>query len=102
MRKLVIGLIAVLLLVSVSCSQACEPMPEPAPILKSTPTPMPTPSSAPTPTIIFPSDWTEIQTSLKPGEIYRVNVFAEINDIIEYSWKADYNFYGVYFWYINP
>lgn len=95
MRKLVIGLIAVLLLVSVSCSQACEPVPEPAPIL-------PTPSSAPTPTIIFPSDWTEIQTSLKPGEIYRVNVFAEINDIIEYSWKADYNFYGVYFWYTTP
>ena len=92
MRKLVIGLIAVLLLVSVSCSQACEPVPEPAPIL-------PTPSSAPTPTIIFPSDWTETQFSLTPGEVYRVSIFAETNNIIEYSWKADY---GANFWYIAP
>jgi hypothetical protein len=60
-----------------------------------TPEPMPTTAPVPT-TIAFPAEYTEIQISLKPGEIYRVNVFAEIHDVIEYSWKAEEL---IQFWY---
>ena len=99
MEKLVIGLIAVVLLVSISCSQAYEPVPESAPT--PTPTPITTPSFAPTPTIIFPRDWTEIQISLTPGEVYRLNIFAEDNDAIEGSWKAKEDD-AIYVWYTTP
>jgi len=43
--------------------------------------------------------YTETQFSLTPGKVYRVSIFAETNNIIEYSWKADD---GIDFWYTTP
>jgi hypothetical protein len=106
MKRMVLSLMVLFLLSVVSCSQAYEP-----PLVTTyttttpptaTPAPVPTTTPAitlnppPTPTIVFPRDWTDIQASLKPEEIYRINVFAEISDIIEYSWKADQ---AIQFWY---
>lgn len=97
MRYWIIGLL-ILLLLPVSCS---------SPIYTTTWVPAPTTSTLTTSTVSkwtppqgsilnYPNDYVDIQVTLKPMEIYRVNVFVNVTDVIDYSWKTDE---AIQFWY---
>ena len=105
-KRLSIGLIFVLL-VSLAALSSCAPskpaetptpQPAPTPTPEETPTPLPEEKPTPEPAPA-PAPYTETQFSLTPGEVYRVSIFAETNNIIECSWKADDH---IDFWYTTP
>jgi len=84
-------------------SLAPAPAPAPTPVQPVAPATPPRVETAP-PTITpayRPPPYTETQFSLTPGEVYRLNIFAEDNDAIEGSWKAKEDD-AIYVWYTTP
>lgn len=114
MKKVLVGLITLLLFASVACSkvdtttlpassittQASTTMTSIAAAATTTPRPNTSPPQM-TPLLnqMITPDYTELQITLVPGQVQRLNVFAENNDIIDYSWKSDY---APYFWFTTP
>ena len=110
MKKIILSLMVSLMLASAGCSvvTATPSISSQAPITKTgdpaeaanIPITYSTlsPTTTPPPQMITPN-YTEVEITLVPGEVQRLNVFAENNDIIDYSWKSDY---GASFWFTTP